>query len=119
MEKNWLIRTGQNQVLGPVTKDKVKELIKSGSLELEDEVCSGNGYWFKIKEEELVDKYLNGDYIQSFNPVSEAKSILTSPKGKKIIWPVIFFLIMSSNLFFSSDNIKAQDFPQNIKKKKV
>jgi len=117
MERNWLIRTGQNQILGPVTKDKVKELINSGSLDLEDEVCSGNGYWFKIKEDDLVDKYLNGDYIQSFDPISEAKSVLTSPKGKKVIWPIIFLLIMGPGLLFSSDNLRAQDFPSKVKKK--
>ena len=121
MERNWLIRTGQNQILGPVSKDKIKDLISSGSLDLEDEVCSGNGYWFKIKENDLVDKYLHGDYIQGFNPVSEAKNILTSPKGKKVIWPAIFFLMYftAGNIFFVSNNLKAQDFPHKLVKKKV
>ncbi|TDJ07378.1 MAG: hypothetical protein E2O68_03740 [Deltaproteobacteria bacterium] len=117
MERNWLIRTGQNQILGPVTKDKVKELISSGSLDLEDEVCSGNGFWFKIKENDLVDKFLHGDYIQGFNPVSEAKNILTSPNGKKAFWPVIIFIM--GNLLFAPSNLKAQEFPLNLTKKKV
>jgi hypothetical protein len=117
MERNWLIRTALNQILGPVTKDKIKELISSGTLDLEDEVCSGNGYWFKIKENELVDKYIHGDYIQGFNPVSEAKNVLTSANGKKAIWPVIAFLV--GNLFFSTTNLKAQDFPGKLVKKKV
>jgi hypothetical protein len=41
-----------------------------------DEVCSGNGYWFHLREKDLVDKYLYGDLPQSYNPISEAKSTL-------------------------------------------
>jgi len=119
MERNWLIRTQQNQILGPVTKDKIKDLLNSGSLDLEDEICSGNGYWFKIKEEDLIEKYINGDYVQSFNPVYEAKDVLTSPNGKKIIWPVIIFLMLGHSLLFSSGNLKAQEFQQTVTKKKV
>lgn len=75
--KNWLIRTTQNQLLGPVSKEKIIELIKSGKLEEDDEVASGNGYWFYIKEEDLVEKYLIGDVPQGFNPVYEVEPILT------------------------------------------
>lgn len=75
--KNWLIRTTQNQILGPVSKEKIIELIKSGKLEDDDEVASGNGYWFYIKEEDLVEKYLLGDVPQGFNPVYEVEPVLT------------------------------------------
>lgn len=74
----WLIRTKQNKILGPVTKQKIKDLIAKGSLTPEDEICSGNGYWFWIKEEELVDKYINGDIPQDFNPVCEAATIVAN-----------------------------------------
>lgn len=79
MEKNWLIRTKSNHILGPVSKEKVQELYQNGSIKPDDEICSGNGYWFFIRETELVDKYLNGTTPQSFNPISEAKDILTAP----------------------------------------
>lgn len=75
--KNWLIRTTQNQLLGPVSKEKIIELIRAGKLEEDDEVCSGNGYWFYIREDDLVEKYLVGDVPQSFNPVYEIEPILT------------------------------------------
>lgn len=77
MERNWLIRTTQKQILGPVTKSKVLEFFQKGALGLNDEVTSGNGYWFSLKEKELVDKYLLGDVPQGFNPISESKSILS------------------------------------------
>ncbi len=43
MEKNWLIRTKNNHILGPVTKEKVRELYENGSIKGDDEICSGNG----------------------------------------------------------------------------
>lgn len=76
MEKTWLIRTKNNHILGPVTKDKVRELIEKGSIKGEDEVCSGNGYWFYIREKDLISKYITGDVPQGFNPVSEADTVV-------------------------------------------
>jgi hypothetical protein len=78
MGKNWLIRTKSNHILGPVSKEKVAELYQNGSIKADDEICSGNGYWFYIRESELIDKYLKGSATQSFNPISEAKDVLTS-----------------------------------------
>lgn len=77
MERNWLIRTSQNQILGPVAKEKLLEFIQKGALGLMDEVTSGNGYWFALKEKQLVEKYLYGDVPQSYNPISEAHSVLS------------------------------------------
>ena len=77
-QKNWLIRTKNKQILGPATKQKIIELIEKGSLTGEDEITSGNGYWFWIREEELLEKYIYGDIKQSFNPISEAPDVLTA-----------------------------------------
>ena len=78
MGKNWLIRTKSNHILGPVSKEKVQELYQNGSIKPDDEICSGNGYWFFIRESDLVNKYLMGTQSQSFNPISEAKDVLTT-----------------------------------------
>ena len=78
MEKNWLIRTKANQILGPVSLKKIKELVEKGSLKADDEVSCGDGYWFFIREEELVEKYIKNEILQGFNPVSEADSVLTA-----------------------------------------
>jgi hypothetical protein len=77
-EKNWLIRTSNFQILGPVSKEKIVEFLNKGSLKGEDEVTCGNGYWFLIKEQDLVDKYILGDVPQTFNPISEAPNVLTA-----------------------------------------
>lgn len=76
MNKNWLIRTKNNHILGPISKEKVKELITNGSIKGDDEVCSGNGYWLYVRETELVSKYILENNEQSFNPVQEAKTTL-------------------------------------------
>jgi hypothetical protein len=77
MEKNWLIRTKSNHILGPVSKEKVLELYSNGSIKPDDEICSGNGYWFFIREDDLVNRFLKGSETQTFNPISEAKDVLT------------------------------------------
>ena len=50
MKKEWLIRTKNNHILGPVSLKKVKELYDNGSIKADDEVCAGNGYWFYMTE---------------------------------------------------------------------
>lgn len=85
MNKNWLIRTKSNHILGPISKEKVLELYKNGSIKADDEICSGNGFWFFIREDELVKRYLLGDEPQGFNPISEAKDILTKPKDLTVV----------------------------------
>lgn len=82
--KNWLIRTKNKQILGPATKQKVIELIEKGSITGHDEISCGNGYWFWVKEKDLLERYLYGDFPQTFNPISEANDVLTaktSPDG--------------------------------------
>lgn len=78
MGKNWLIRTRSNHILGPVSKEKVVELHGNGSIKADDEICSGNGFWFFLRETEMVEKFLTGGEVQSFNPISEAKDVLTA-----------------------------------------
>ncbi len=75
-DRNWLIRTTQFQILGPISKAKLIEFYQKGALSPNDEVTSGNGYWFAIREKDLVEKYLTGDMPQGFNPISESRTVL-------------------------------------------
>lgn len=75
--KEWLIRTKNNHILGPVSREKVLDLYNNGSIKQDDEICTGNGYWFFVREKDLVDKYLLGNSRQDFNPVQEADPVLT------------------------------------------
>ncbi len=78
MDKNWLIRTKSNHILGPVSRDKVLELVRNGSIRPEDELCSGNGYWFYLREKDLYERYLVGGETQAFNPICEAPDVFRS-----------------------------------------
>ncbi|EPZ49526.1 hypothetical protein M902_0487 [Bacteriovorax sp. BAL6_X] len=82
--RNWLIRTKSNKILGPLSKQKVIEFVQDGTLTDEDEICSGNGYWFWIKEDDLLNRYLFGEEEQNFNPVSEAKTKVASSVTKLV-----------------------------------
>lgn len=75
-DRNWLIRTKSMQILGPVSIAKVIELLEKNSLREEDEITSGNGYWFGISELDLVERYVKNGEVQPFNPIAEAKSVL-------------------------------------------
>lgn len=77
-DRHWLVRTHRNHILGPMGKDKILDMIEKGQLIGEDELCSGNGHWFYIREKELLDLYVYGEAVQGFNPVSDA-SIVLSP----------------------------------------
>ena len=67
-----MIRTRTRHLLGPISKEKLLELVENGSIHEDDEICSGNGYWFNLRETDLVNSYIYSDVEQSFNPVSEA-----------------------------------------------
>lgn len=82
MSKNWLIRTKTNHILGPISKEKVLELLQNNSIKADDEICSGNGFWFYVREEDMVARFLLGREQQNFNPISEAKDVLTTPGVK-------------------------------------
>lgn len=84
MAKNWLIRTKTNHILGPISKEKVLELLQNGSIKDDDEVCTGNGFWFFIREDDMVARYLLGREQQNFNPISEAKDVLTFPPQTQV-----------------------------------
>lgn len=87
MQKNWLIRTKSNHILGPVSKEKVLELYHNGSIRQEDEICSGNGYWFYLREKDQLERYLLGNQKQSFNPISEARDVLTADLDSNQVSP--------------------------------
>lgn len=102
--KNWLIRTKNKKILGPVSRDKVVELIEKGSLTDNDEITSGNGYWFWIKEKALLDKYLYGDLTQTFNPISEAADVLTGSSASEDLTSAMFTAYKQSEISLSEGN---------------
>jgi hypothetical protein len=55
----WLVRTAQNWIAGPYTREQTAQMILEGKLSLEDEVCAASGYWIYLHEREEILKHLN------------------------------------------------------------
>jgi hypothetical protein len=70
----WLVRTEKNQILGPFSAEKVRQMILQGSLNAQDEVCQANTYWFYLHEADEVQKQLN---------VQVPRSTLVEEKGEQ------------------------------------
>ncbi|OFZ39117.1 MAG: hypothetical protein A2385_08065 [Bdellovibrionales bacterium RIFOXYB1_FULL_39_21] len=62
-----------------MSRDKIVSLVEKNALGEEDELCSGNGFWFQVRDNEMIDKHLIGAALQDFNRISESVSVLTSP----------------------------------------
>ena len=56
--EQWLVRTQQNWIKGPYSRETLCEMIREGGVELQDEVCVGNGYWIYLHESEEIEKQL-------------------------------------------------------------
>lgn len=61
MKKNWLIRTREHEIIGPLSKEKVQTLLKDKKLVEEDELCQGNSFWFYVKEKKFLKEFLEID----------------------------------------------------------
>lgn len=114
-ERLWLIRTQSNHIMGPLRKDRIIELFRKGSIRGDDEICSGNGYWFHIKEKPLLERYLFSDTEQAFNPVSEAEDVVgadASPQSN-------VFRLEDFEDSFQNSKLVAKDTPEQLDVDKV
>jgi len=69
---SWMIRTAENILSGPFTKDQVIQLIQEGKLDLTDEVCGSGHYWVFLHEEVEIKTQLGIDLPQSFFDAEES-----------------------------------------------
>jgi cobalamin biosynthesis Mg chelatase CobN len=56
--ERWLVRTAQNQIQGPFSKEQLCQKILDGQVSFQDEVCPANGYWFYLHERQYVQEHL-------------------------------------------------------------
>lgn len=71
---NWLIRTIENEIRGPFTRDELVDQIKSGKLNHQDEVCQGNNYWIYLDERDEVLAQLGLDIPRAASGSGEDES---------------------------------------------
>ena len=80
--KNWLIRTSDKKILGPVTREKIIDLIKENKLSPVDEVCLGNDFWFYLKEKQFVQKFFDVDFdLTNDGVLSQDKAVQSTSNG--------------------------------------
>ncbi len=77
IEKKWFIRTKTLEIKGSYTRDEIIVFIDDNTITNDDEICSGNGFWFKISENDLLMNYLFKNIIQEFDPSSKTKTTLS------------------------------------------
>jgi len=73
-----MIRTKDFSLKGPISAEAIISMLGIGQLGDEDEICQGNGYWFYLGEEMLVDEFLKRGKHQPFNPVNAVPSPVAS-----------------------------------------
>lgn len=54
----WLVRTSENKLTGPHTREQLVQQMLDGKLGLQDEVCQANSYWFFLHEASEVQTHL-------------------------------------------------------------
>src|ERR1700757_70700 len=67
----WLIRTAENQISGPYTRNEVCQLIQQGRLHANDEVCHANTYWFYLHEHQEIRNQLGMELPKELYPEAE------------------------------------------------
>ncbi len=50
LSSRFMVRTKENVLTGPFSREEITERVKAGLLREIDEVCSGNGYWIYLHE---------------------------------------------------------------------
>jgi hypothetical protein len=89
----WLVRTAQNQITGPFSKDVVCKMIQEGKLGIEDEVCPANGYWIYLYEREEVKRQLGieapkAPLVRSDEEVTETETATEMPtESQELVSP--------------------------------
>jgi hypothetical protein len=78
----WLVRTAQNLVAGPYSREQVRQMILSGQLKAQDEICRSNHYWIQLHEREEVSAELGSDVLAHLsNDVDEEATLTRTDPG--------------------------------------
>lgn len=66
-QKQWLVRKNGSGIslLGPYYTDQVRMMVEQGMLDVDDELCPENSYWFSLREAAEVKRFLGIDKVPS------------------------------------------------------
>lgn len=54
----WMVRTSQNEIVGPFSRSQLQGMVKEGALSPQDEIARGNHYWMYLHERQEVLEHL-------------------------------------------------------------
>lgn len=74
-QDQWLVRTAKNVISGPFSRAQVQEMVLSGKLNLQDEVCKANTYWIYLHEQDEVKRQLEVEVPQAVAAKSDDEEI--------------------------------------------
>ena len=73
----WLVRTALNLIAGPYSREQVRQMILSGQLRAQDEICRSNHYWIQLHEREEVSAELGADVLAHLSNDADEEATLT------------------------------------------
>jgi hypothetical protein len=86
----WMVRTFQNVISGPMSREKLCELILRGEFRLHDEICHANGYWFYLHERAEVARHLGIEVPISARSAGPEATLITKMDEDEITDPEIY-----------------------------
>lgn len=67
----WLIhKIAEHKIHGPVELEKIKLMLEQKKLNPEDALQAANGFWIKVRETELIQKFVFDKISMPFHPSS-------------------------------------------------
>lgn len=60
-ESLWLVRKKNLQIFGPFSREQIVKMFEEGVLEVTDELCPENSYWFSSQEKLELKRWLGVD----------------------------------------------------------
>lgn len=72
MSLQWMVRTENNELLGPFSKEEVQKMVTSRQISIESEVCESLGFWFPLSFQELLLERLGVEYPKNDGNSDEA-----------------------------------------------
>jgi len=106
----YLIRTKENRISGPFTKEVILERMQSGELREMDEVCPADGYWIYLHERDESMKMLGAALARSDEFHEESTE--TDTETVTATQPVVAPFVAGGHAAPARDSVAAATVPE-------
>ncbi len=78
----WLVRSADNVIAGPYTKEEIRALSETRGLMADDELCPAGGYWFYVHDVEEGRRFCDFPLKPAFStPIDVQEEITETDSG--------------------------------------